>query len=151
MWRIILFCCRFRRATLVRILMLTDAFIWEDLPRTDPDTGYLSMTAWIPRIQKFTTLIIGAAVIVNGTKNLMLIFSSDDHSMVYHTWYPFDTAKSPTYELINITQVTGILFWRLRRAECSLYQTKTRTRKMFMPSESFIKWVPNHVFCLNAE
>ncbi|XP_023706082.2 odorant receptor Or2-like [Cryptotermes secundus] len=102
---------RFRRATLVRTLRLTDAFIWEDLPHTDPDTGSRAMTAWIPRIQRFTTLIIGAAVIVNGTKNLMLIFSSDNHSMVYHTWYPFDTAKSPTYELINIAQVIATIQW----------------------------------------
>jgi hypothetical protein len=90
----------------VRTLRLTDAFTWEDLPRTDPDTGSLAMAAWIPRIQRVTTLIIGVAVIINVTQNLMLIFASDDYSMVYHTWYPFDTNKSPVYELINITQVT---------------------------------------------
>jgi hypothetical protein len=93
-------CCRFRRATVVRTLRLTDAFIWEDLPRTDPDTGFLAMAAWIPRIQRVTTVIIGVVVIIFVIQNIMLLFASDDLPMVYNTWYPFDTTKSPAYGLI---------------------------------------------------
>jgi hypothetical protein len=95
----------------VRTLRLTDAFIWEDLPHTDPDTGYLAMVAWIPRIKRVTTFITGVAIIMHVTLSVMLLFASDDHSMVYHTWYPFLITKSPTYELINIAQVTVYVKW----------------------------------------
>jgi hypothetical protein len=89
----------------VRTLRLTDAFIWEDLPHTDPDTGYLAMVAWIPRIKKVTTFITGSAIIIYVIQNLMLYFASDGHPMVFHAWYPFDTTKSPVYGLVYITQV----------------------------------------------
>jgi hypothetical protein len=115
----------------VRTLKLTDAFIWEDLPHTDPDTGSLAMVAWIPRIKRFKTLIIWFAVIINVPKNLMLIFSSDDDSMVYHTWYPFDTNKSPVYELLNIAQVTVYVQWNivLQSALYCMEQNAVYTRR----------------------
>jgi hypothetical protein len=90
----------------VRTLRLTDAFIWEDLPHTDPETGYPTMAAWISRIRKVTNLITWVAIIVDVTHHSMLLSTSDDHPMVYHTWYPFDTTESPVYELIYIAQVT---------------------------------------------
>jgi hypothetical protein len=87
------------------MLRLTDAFIWEDLPSTDPVTGSLTMAAWIPRIQKFTTIITTTAFILHVIQITILFFTSDDRYFVFGTWYPFDATKSPTYELINITQV----------------------------------------------
>lgn len=90
----------------MRTLRFTDAFIWEDLPLTDPDTGSLSMVAWIPRIQRVTTFITGVAVISHVIQNSILFFASENRPMFYHTLYPFDTTKSPAYELTNIAQVT---------------------------------------------
>jgi hypothetical protein len=90
----------------VRAMRLTDAFIWEDLPLTDPDTGYLTMAALIPRIQRITIFITGFALIIYVIQNSVLFFTSDDHLMFDGTWYPFDTTKSPAYELTNLSQVT---------------------------------------------
>jgi len=97
---------------MVRMLRLTDAFIWEDLPTTDPVTGSLTMAAWIPRIQKFTTIFTTTAIAFHAVQTAILITISDDRPLMFGTWYPFNATKSPIYELIIITQVKGsIIRW----------------------------------------
>jgi hypothetical protein len=100
------------------MLRLTDAFIWEDLPRTDPDTGSLAMVAWIPRIQSVTTFITSLVLIFHVIQNSIRFSTSDDYPMIYETWYPFNTTKNPAYELTNLAQVTSsvcseIMFYRV--------------------------------------
>jgi hypothetical protein len=90
----------------VRMLRLTDAFVWEDLPLTDPDTGSVTVVAWIPRIQRISFVITSSATIFHVVQSSVRLLTSDDRPMLYGTWYPFDTSKSPVYELVNITQVT---------------------------------------------
>jgi hypothetical protein len=87
------------------MLRLTDAFIWEDLPHTDPDTGSLAMAAWIPRVQKFSFVITSAATTFHVIQSSVRLLTSEDRSMLYGSWYPFDITKSPAYELTNIAQV----------------------------------------------
>jgi hypothetical protein len=94
------------------MLRLTDAFIWEDLPTTDPVTGSLTMAAWIPRIQKFTTIITTTGVAYHIVQTTIRFTTSDDRPFMFITWYPFDVTESPTYELISISQVNGcIIRW----------------------------------------
>ena len=97
--------CRFQRNTLVRMMRLTDAFIWEDLPTREPDTGSLAMVAWIPRIQRVLTLVMYSAIITHLAQSILRILLAGDHSLLYSAWYPFDTTKTPAYELISIVQV----------------------------------------------
>jgi hypothetical protein len=91
------------------MLRLTDAFIWEDLPTTDPVTGSLTMAAWIPRIQRFSTIITTIAVTYHVVQTTIRFTTSDDRPFMYGTWYPVDARKSPTYELVNISQVKSLL------------------------------------------
>ena len=100
---------RFRRDTIVRMLRLTDAFIWEDLPTTDPVTGSLTMAAWIPRIQKFSSIITTTAISYHVIQTTIRFTTSDDRPFMYGTWYPFNATKSPAYELINISQVKAFV------------------------------------------
>jgi hypothetical protein len=94
------------------MLRLTDAFIWEDLPTTDPITGSLTMAAWIPRIQKFSTIITTTAVTYHVVQTTIRFAIFDDRPFMYGTWYPFDASKSPTYELVNISQVKmSVIRW----------------------------------------
>jgi hypothetical protein len=90
----------------VRMLRLTDAFVWEDLPLADPDTGSVTMVAWIPRIQRVTTFITSSVLIFHVIQNSIRFSISDDHPMIYETWYPFNATKSPAYQLTNIAQVS---------------------------------------------
>jgi hypothetical protein len=87
------------------MLRFTDAFIWEDLPLIDPDTGSMAMAAWIPRIQRVTNFIMRFVLTCHVIINVLLILTSDDHHMIYETWYPFNATKSPAYELVIIAQV----------------------------------------------
>jgi hypothetical protein len=97
---------------MVRILQLTDAFVWEDLPTTDPVTGSLTMAAWIPHIQKFTNIITTSAVVFHVVQTTIRFTLIEDRPFMYGTWYPFDVTKSPTYELINISQVKpSVIRW----------------------------------------
>src|SRR5215510_8249596 len=90
---------------MVRMLRLTDAFIWEDLPTTDPVTGTLTMAAWIPRIQRFTRIIVTFAITFHVAQSTIRVLTTDDLSFVFGTGYPFDQKKSPAFELINVAQV----------------------------------------------
>jgi len=97
---------------MVRMLRLTDAFIWEDLPTTDPVTGSLTMAAWVPGVQKFATIITTAVITFHFSHITIRFTISDDRPFIYGTWYPFDVTNSPTYELINISQVKpSIIKW----------------------------------------
>jgi len=97
---------------MVRMLRLTDAFIWEDLITTDPVTGSLTMAAWIPRIQIFTTLITTTVIAFDVVQTTIRFTISDDSPFLYGTWYPFNATNSPTYELTNISQVrTSVIKW----------------------------------------
>lgn len=123
------------------MLRLTDAFVWEDLPLTDPDTGSLAMVAWVPRIQKVTTFIAGAGVIYHVIQSSIRISVRDGYPMIYDTRYPFDTTKSPAYELTVLTQVTNsvcieILFCR---ATCIAMNYAVYTRVKIYASGLFYK------------
>ena len=94
------------------MLLLTDAFIWEDLPTTDPVTGSLTMAAWIPRIQRFTAIIAATGIAFHVVQSTIRFTISDDRPFMFGTWYPFNVTNSPTYELINITQVkASVIRW----------------------------------------
>jgi len=87
------------------MVRLTDAFIWEDLPTREPDTGSLAIVAWIPRIRKVLTLVMYSATITHFIQSSLRILLAGDRSLLYSAWYPFDTTKTPAYELITIVQV----------------------------------------------
>jgi hypothetical protein len=100
------------------MLRLTDAFIWEDLSLTDHDTGSLTMAAWIQRIQRVTIFITSSVITFHVVQSSIRFSTRDDRPLFYEARYPFDTTKSPAYELTNLTQVTNsvcseILFYRV--------------------------------------
>jgi hypothetical protein len=94
------------------MLRLTDAFMWEDLPTTDPVTGSLTMAGWIPRIQRFASRTIIFAITFHAVQSAVRVATSDDPSFVFGTGYPFDKKRSPAFELINLAQVkVSIIKW----------------------------------------
>ena len=97
---------------MVRLLRLTDVFIWDDLPTVDPVNGSLTMAALIPRIQRFLSILTTIDIAYHVVQTVIHFTTSDDHPFIYRTWYPFDVTKSPTYEVISVTQVkTSVIRW----------------------------------------
>jgi hypothetical protein len=101
---IICFCYSYRKRSFEQIISLTDYFTWEDLPTTDPETGYITKAAYIRIIQKlakfFAVFMFGFQV-THGTTRMVL-----RHDMLVTTWFPFETTESPVYEILNLIQVT---------------------------------------------
>jgi hypothetical protein len=82
---------------------LTDSFTWEELPITDPDTGYLTKAGYIPLIQRLAQYTAAFIAVFHGTQSTVRIVLN--HDMVLTTWYPFDVSASPAFEIANFTQV----------------------------------------------
>jgi hypothetical protein len=110
LWRVLWI--SFRRDIMLWKVRLTDAFIWEDLPTTDPVTGSLTMAAWIPCIQKFTTILTTTVIAYHFVQTTLRFTTRDDRPFIYGKLYPFDATKRPTYEVINISQVKpSVIRW----------------------------------------
>jgi len=86
-----------------QLLILTDSFTWEELPTTDPDTGYLTKARYIPIIQDLTKNMIVWVIVFDAAQITVRIVMN--HDMVFASWYPFDVSVSPMYEIANFTQV----------------------------------------------
>jgi hypothetical protein len=86
-----------------QLLILTDSFTWEELPTTDPDTGYLTKARYIPIIQDLTKNVIVWIMVFNSAQFTVRIVMN--HDMAFASWYPFDVSVSPLYEIANFTQV----------------------------------------------
>jgi hypothetical protein len=77
------------------------------------------MAGLIPRIQRFSFIITTTVFTYHIVQTTLRFTTNDDRPFMYGTWYPFDTKTSPTYELINISQVrVSIISWF-----CSLWFT----------------------------
>jgi hypothetical protein len=88
-----------------RLLLLTEPFTWEGIPTRDPYTGYLTMAAWIPRINIFAQNIYALLVFIHFIYVFFRSMFSEGRVLQFNSWYPFETLTSPQYELVNVTQV----------------------------------------------
>ncbi|KDR15182.1 odorant receptor 2a-like [Zootermopsis nevadensis] len=85
------------------LIHLTESFKPEDFPNRDPDTGNLTMTGYIPRVNKLTKygwLFVAVFHAIQSALRMTL-----NRSMIFTTWYPFDASVSPVYEIVNLSQV----------------------------------------------
>jgi hypothetical protein len=86
---------------MVRMLRHTDVFTWENPPTRDPDTGSLTMAAWITSIKNAKSVITSSAFVFHLVQNAIRLSTSDAHPFFYQTGYPLDTKKSPVSELVK--------------------------------------------------
>jgi hypothetical protein len=82
---------------------MTNHFTWDELPTTDPDTGRLRWAALIKSIQNVSKNVCIFTALYHAVQTSLRIVMS--HDLVFETWYPFDTSRSPVYELILLSQV----------------------------------------------
>jgi hypothetical protein len=85
------------------LIHLAESFTWEELPTTDPDTGNLTMSVFIFRVNSITKFAWALTAGFHGIQSALRMLTS--HSMVFTTWYPFDASVSPLYEIANFSQV----------------------------------------------
>jgi len=95
----------YRKRDIEHLLTLTDSFTWEELPTRDPDTGYLTIAGYIPRIQsltKYTELFSFAVHIIPSTVRII-----KSHETIFALWLPIDISRSPIHEIVNVMQVSS--------------------------------------------
>jgi hypothetical protein len=107
----------YRKRDIERLLCLTEAFTWEELPTRDPSTGYTTKAGYIPIIQrlaKYSSAILLGFHFVQSAVRVVV-----NHDMILTAWFPFDASSSPLYELVNVIQV---------KLECGIYCASTEAR-----------------------
>jgi hypothetical protein len=75
------------------------------MPTRDPDTGYLTMTGWIPLIVTSAQKIYALLVLIHFIYIFFRSAYSEERTLQFNSWYPFETMTSPQYELVNASQV----------------------------------------------
>jgi len=105
-------CDRLRQRSIERVMDLTDSFTWEDLPTRDAETGHLTAAGWIPLIQMYTVRAAVVALAFHCVQSTIRIVTN--HETMYITWYPFDWTVSPFYEMVNISQVTLHVCYKIK-------------------------------------
>jgi hypothetical protein len=94
---------RFRQRDVEHLIRLAESFKGNDFPNTDPDTGDLTMTGYIPRVNNLATFGWTFLAVFHTIQSAVRMLTS--RYMIFTTWYPFDASVSPRYELINLSQV----------------------------------------------
>jgi hypothetical protein len=93
----------YRKCDIERLLSLTDSFTWEELPNTDPTTGYMTNAGYIPKILSFARYYPALVLLIHFPQSTFRMVTKRE--MMITKWYPFDSSVSPIYELVNLTQV----------------------------------------------
>jgi hypothetical protein len=99
---------RFYKCDVERIIGLTDSFTWEELPTTEPDTGYTTNAGYIPITQKIATRVSISLYTFHMTQSAVRMVTSRE--TVLPAWVPFDASVSPVYEIVNLVQVIKTVF-----------------------------------------
>jgi hypothetical protein len=97
------FCYSYRKRDLERLLSLTDSFTWEELPTRDPNTGYTTRAAYVPKILSLARYYPALVLLIHFPQSIVRMVTRRE--MMITKWYPFDSSLSPMYELVNLTQV----------------------------------------------
>ena len=98
-------CLRLQQSSIERAMDLTDSFTWDDLPTRDTETGHLTAAGWIPLTMNYSFCVCIATVCIHIVQSTIRMVKN--HETMYIVSYPFDWTISPTYELVNISQVTS--------------------------------------------
>lgn len=98
---------RLKQRQLNDLLALTESCTWSTMPARDPGSGSLTMAGRIPLIQKFTWQSIVLIMVSHAVHQTHRLATRNDRPLVFNAWFPFDTTKSPVYELVYLAQVSA--------------------------------------------
>ena len=103
------FIFRFCKKLLEIVTEMINVFTWEDLPKVNPQTGKYTMAGWIAltlKLIKYNFVVLICIVHVIQCITSMI----NNRKFIVNCWFPFDPYVSPTFELINILQVSSTYF-----------------------------------------
>jgi hypothetical protein len=90
---------------IVKLMILTNSFSWDDLPSIDIDGETTTISARLPVIKKFVKIMAASTGSFNIIYGIARAASSGERKPPSNSYYIFDISPSPVYELIFATQV----------------------------------------------
>ncbi|XP_069674862.1 uncharacterized protein [Periplaneta americana] len=93
----------YRMKNLRLLLRLSESFTYADLPTKDSETGDETIAGFIPRLHSAMKRAIIAALVIYFIQSIIRTLTT--RGLMYNGWYYLDLSASPTFELIQITQV----------------------------------------------
>ncbi|XP_021941235.1 odorant receptor 4-like [Zootermopsis nevadensis] len=69
------------------------------------------MAAMFPRIRKFVKQMVISIIVFHGSYVIIRLTSSEKRELTANSFYLFDVSRSPVYELILLSQLTGFVFY----------------------------------------
>jgi hypothetical protein len=85
-------------------MVLTNSFIWDDLPTTNAD-GQTIIATMVPRIERTVKKYFMFVSVFHGGYIIVRTAVSEHRQLTTNTFYYFDVSSSPLYELIFVSQV----------------------------------------------
>lgn len=95
---------RFQKNKIVKLMVLTNSFSWENLPLTRVDSTK-NMTAMVARIKKTVKQIYWFIFFFHGTYTATRLIFNEQPVFTVNSFYIVDVSRSPVYEMILLSQV----------------------------------------------
>ena len=102
-------CYSYRKRDIEYLLSLTNSFTWEELPKREPDTGYVTYAGYIPIIQSLSKYMLLFGIAYHTIQSTVRIVMK--HDTIFPTWFPIDASSSPVYEIVIFIQVMSTLIY----------------------------------------
>lgn len=90
---------------IVRLMIFTNTFTWEDLPKVSRDGETPTMAAMIPRIKRTVKYMLISVMVFHGSYTAIRLVNSEQRVLTANSFYLFDVSSSPVYEVILLSQV----------------------------------------------
>ncbi|XP_069685871.1 LOW QUALITY PROTEIN: odorant receptor 82a-like [Periplaneta americana] len=100
---------KIKRKSFQELILLADQFVWEHLPKWNPETGLPTKAGFIAMTEKYISIVA-----LNGTLLAWgyIIYRSyqSPEGLGFNVWLPFDASHSPIREIVMLYQIYSIIF-----------------------------------------
>ncbi|XP_069685872.1 odorant receptor coreceptor-like [Periplaneta americana] len=100
---------KFKRRSFQEMILLADQFVWEHLPKRDPETGFPTKAGIIAVIEKVAVTASLCCLIPTWVYMAYRTFQSRQN-LGLNAWLPFDTSYSPLHEFMLFFQIYFTIF-----------------------------------------
>ncbi|XP_069685894.1 odorant receptor 85b-like [Periplaneta americana] len=100
---------RIKRKSFQELILVADQFVWEYLPKWNPETGLPTKAGIIAMISKVTVFVTACNLIPAWVYIIYRSFQSLE-TLGFNAWFPFDTTYSPMHELALLLQLNSMIF-----------------------------------------
>ncbi|XP_069685896.1 putative odorant receptor 92a [Periplaneta americana] len=106
-WSAIYF--KIKRKSFQELILIADQFVWEHLPKWNPQTGLPTKAGFIAFAAKYVNFTALTCTILAWAYIIYRSYQSPER-LGFNVWLPFDVSDSPTHEIVMFYQMYSIIF-----------------------------------------